>query len=132
MPRNTKTKTLGAKLKAEAEVDVHSAMVEGLKAEVKRLEAERERLEAVVRAETRSRQQAIDTAVATERLLWRREVDRLKAEVVQATDAAVFAVAAERVLCLRDIDNHFFAAYAAKAIRARAPKRPSATTPAKQ
>ena len=126
MPRNTKIKSIGAKLKAEAEV-------EGLKAEVQYQSAEVERLKAVLaQAQGPHRQDAIDTAVATERLLWRREVERLKAEVVQATDAAVFAVAAERVLCLRDIDNHFFAAYAAKAIRARAPKRPSATTPAKQ
>jgi hypothetical protein len=129
MPRNTKTKTLGAKLKAEAEVDVHSAMVEGLKAEVKRLEAERERLEAVVRAEPGLRQQAIDTAVATERLIWLREVEQLKAEVVRT---AVAAVAEERSLCLREIDNAFFAATAAKAIRTRAAKRSSATTPVKQ
>ena len=123
MPRNTKMKSLGATLKTEAEV-------EGLKAEVQYQSAEVERLKAVLaQAQGPHRQDAIDTAVATERLLWRMEVEQLKAEVVRT---AVAAVAEERSLCLREIDNAFFAATAAKAIRARAAKRSSATTPAKQ
>src|ERR1035438_8662710 len=118
MPRNTKMKSLGATLKTEAEV-------EGLKAEVQYQSAEVERLKAVLaQAQGPHRQDAIDTAVATERLLWRMEVEQLKAEVVRT---AVAAVAEERSLCLREIDNlsrvrRFFAAPAAKAIRARASK----------
>jgi hypothetical protein len=123
MPRNTKMKSLGATLKTEAEV-------EGLKAEVQYQSAEVERLKAVLaQAQGPHRQDAIDTAVATERLLWRMEVEQLKAEVVRT---AVAAVAEERSLCLREIDNAFFAATAAKAIRTRAAKRSSATTPVKQ
>src|ERR1035438_3943264 len=123
MPRNTKMKSLGATLKTEAEV-------EGLKAEVQYQSAEVERLKAVLaQAQGPHRQDAIDTAVATERLLWRMEVEQLKAEVVRT---AVAAVAEERSLCLREIDTAFFAATAAKAIRTRAAKRSSATTPVKQ